>query len=240
MATPAGFGKGEKPGYSGPQTGGFISGHAGTTPTPPPAVDISQGRLRTPLGSMPILAVMMVFGGLYLLWFGVHYWRSTVKWPSDPLKAVLAGTAAPKAQPAVPTSANIAVASSGQGMIPEGVSLSQYQTFAAGWHAAGTDTTLNNQALGQQMAAASGWTGSEWQALHQLWDRISGWQTTAQNTATGGYGIPGAKPGSAMAAAGADWATNPATQIVWGIGYIRSTYGTPSAAYAHYIAKGSY
>ena len=36
-----------------------------------------------------------------------------------------------------------------------------------------------------------------------------------------------------MASAGADWATNPATQIRWGLGYIADSYGTPCSAWAH-------
>lgn len=34
--------------------------------------------------------------GLYLAWFGVHYWDSDTKWPSDPIKAVLTGKPIPK------------------------------------------------------------------------------------------------------------------------------------------------
>lgn len=33
--------------------------------------------------------------GAYLAWFGVHYWRSDVTWPSDPVKAVLTGRSLP-------------------------------------------------------------------------------------------------------------------------------------------------
>ena len=33
-------------------------------------------------------------------------------------------------------------------------------------------------------------------------------------------------------AAGADWATNPVTQIRWGLDYISSRYGSPCAALA--------
>jgi SLT domain-containing protein len=36
-----------------------------------------------------------------------------------------------------------------------------------------------------------------------------------------------------MASAGADWATNPATQINWGLGYIKGRYGSPAGAEAH-------
>src|SRR5690606_31000077 len=44
--------------------------------------------------------------------------------------------------------------------------------------------------------------------LVKLWDKESGWRTTAQNPTSGAYGIPQALPGSKMASAGADWRTN--------------------------------
>jgi hypothetical protein len=230
----------DKPGETGPRTAGFVSGPGGTTPTPSTPVAVTEGRLRTPLGSMPVLAFGMVALGLYLMWFAVHYWRSSVKWPSDPLKAVLTGAPPPKADPAAPASAQISVAAATEGApITAGESNSQYISFASTWHAKGVDTPSNNQALGQQIAANAGWTGPTWTALEQLWQAISGWSTTV-TTKTGAYGIPGAQPPSAMASAGADWQTNPATQITWGVGYVKTKYTTPSAAWTYYTAHGSY
>lgn len=43
-----------------------------------------------------------------------------------------------------------------------------------------------------------------------------------------------------MASAGGDWATDPYTQILWGVGYIQGRYGTPAAAWAHEMAFGWY
>ena len=40
--------------------------------------------------------------------------------------------------------------------------------------------------------------------------------------------------------AGADWATNPVTQIRWGLGYIQDRYGSPCGAWAHSQARGFY
>src|SRR5580698_3493300 len=60
---------------------------------------------------------------------------------------------------------------------------------------------------------------------------------TAQSTA---FGIPQALPGSKMASAGPDWQTNPTTQIKWGLGYIKSVYGTPCGAWSHEEADGWY
>lgn len=97
-----------------------------------------------------------------------------------------------------------------------------------------------NVALGQAMAAQRGWTGQQWDALYQLWQRESGWQTTATNPSSGAYGIPQSLPASKMASAGADWKTNPATQIKWGLSYIAGRYGTPLAAWQHEESAGWY
>jgi resuscitation-promoting factor RpfB len=75
--------------------------------------------------------------------------------------------------------------------------------------------------------------------LNNIWNRESGWVYNAQNP-SGAYGIPQALPGSKMASAGADWATDPATQIRWGLGYIKSTYGNPCSAWAFWEGHGYY
>ncbi len=57
----------------------------------------------------------------------------------------------------------------------------------------------------------------------------------------GAYGIPQALPGSKMASHGADWQTNPATQISWGgIDYIAGRYGNPCGAWAQIQSAGWY
>ncbi|WP_055563599.1 hypothetical protein [Streptomyces atriruber] len=85
------------------------------------------------------------------------------------------------------------------------------------------------KATGKSLNAARGW-GSHWSALEALWTRESGWRWNADNPSSDAYGIPQALPGSKMKSAGADWKTNPATQIKWGLGYIKSRYGNPSKA----------
>lgn len=52
----------------------------------------------------------------------------------------------------------------------------------------------------------------------------------------GGYGLCQSTPGGKMASAGADWATNPVTQLKWCAGYANSRYGSWSAAYSHWTA----
>jgi hypothetical protein len=95
----------------------------------------------------------------------------------------------------------------------------------------------SNQATGQQLAAAQGWTGPQWDCLDQLWQHESGWRMVWNTQGSGAYGIPQALPASKMAAAGPDWMTNPATQIRWGLGYIRAAYGTPCAAWAAWQSR---
>jgi uncharacterized protein YabE (DUF348 family) len=98
----------------------------------------------------------------------------------------------------------------------------------------------STRSIGQQMAAARGWTGSEWTCLESLWTKESGWDASAQNPSSGAYGIPQSLPGSKMASAGSDWQSNPATQIEWGLGYIADVYGTPCGAWGHSQSVGWY
>ncbi|MBC7441107.1 MAG: hypothetical protein H7311_01025 [Ramlibacter sp.] len=96
------------------------------------------------------------------------------------------------------------------------------------------------RATARAMAASNyGWGDSEFSCLNQLWERESGWSYTAYNP-SGATGIPQALPGSKMATAGSDWATNATTQIAWGLGYISAGYSTPCSAWAHSEANNWY
>jgi hypothetical protein len=97
-----------------------------------------------------------------------------------------------------------------------------------------------NRQIGCSLLAEFGFDLSEMPALDTLWTRESGWNEKAYNSSSGAYGIPQALPGSKMVSAGDDWETNPATQIRWGLGYIKDRYGTPTAALAHSDANGWY
>jgi len=90
------------------------------------------------------------------------------------------------------------------------------------------------------LAESRGWGSGEFSCLVALWSRESGWNSQAENPQSGAYGIPQALPASKMASAGADWATNPETQIRWGLGYIDARYGTPCEAWGHSERKGWY
>ena len=98
-----------------------------------------------------------------------------------------------------------------------------------------------NQAAGKLLAGKHGWsTGAQWEDLVKLWTKESNWSVTATNPSSGAYGIPQALPGDKMAADGKNWKTSAVTQITWGLGYIKDTYGDPSAAWAHEQAQGWY
>ncbi len=90
-----------------------------------------------------------------------------------------------------------------------------------------------------QMLAQDGWSG-QFSCLDELWGQESSWQVYAENPSSGAYGIPQALPGSKMASAGPDWQSDAATQVSWGLGYIRATYGSPCAAWDHEEAAGWY
>lgn len=76
-----------------------------------------------------------------------------------------------------------------------------------------------------------GWGTAQFRCLGPMWGRESAWNEKAHNSNGGAHGIPQAQPGSKMASAGPNWQTNPVTQIKWGLGYIKSVYGTPCRAW---------
>ena len=85
-----------------------------------------------------------------------------------------------------------------------------------------------------------GWESGQFSCLNALWISESAWDPSATNPTSGAYGIPQSLPAEKMATAGADWRTNPATQIEWGLGYIRSSYGTPCSAWSFKQANNWY
>lgn len=96
------------------------------------------------------------------------------------------------------------------------------------------------QSIAYGMVTARGWGSGEFACLVSLWKKESGWRVNAYNASSGAYGIPQSLPGSKMASVGADWATNPATQITWGLNYIGGRYGSPCGAWGHSQRVGWY
>ena len=95
------------------------------------------------------------------------------------------------------------------------------------------------RAIARSLLAARGQAG-QFSCLDSLWTKESDWRWDADNPTSSAYGIPQSLPGSKMASAGADWATNPETQIRWGLDYIAQSYGTPCAAWQHSKANNWY
>lgn len=83
--------------------------------------------------------------------------------------------------------------------------------------------------------ALAGIGPADYEAADYIISHESGWRPDAGN-ASGAYGLCQALPGSKMASAGADWATNPVTQLKWCNGYAVSRYGGWQAAYSHWMA----
>ncbi|ANJ27291.1 hypothetical protein [Agromyces aureus] len=99
---------------------------------------------------------------------------------------------------------------------------------------ANANTPDGARATARSLAASMyGWGDDQFQCLNKLWTKESQWSYTAYNGSSGATGIPQSLPGSKMATAGADWETNAATQIKWGLGYIAGSYGSPCSAWSH-------
>lgn len=94
--------------------------------------------------------------------------------------------------------------------------------------------------IGRALLGEFGYSSDQFGCLDSLWTKESNWTVNADNPSSSAYGIPQALPGSKMSTAGADWATNPVTQIRWGLGYIQDRYGSPCSAWGHSQSVGWY
>ncbi|MEV7522335.1 transglycosylase SLT domain-containing protein [Streptomyces sp. NPDC091371] len=96
-------------------------------------------------------------------------------------------------------------------------------------------TVAQVKAIAQQMVPSG-----QFQCFSNIINQESTWNYLAVNKSSGAYGLVQALPGSKMASAGADWRTNPATQIKWGLNYMEDRYGSPCAAWNFHQANGWY
>ncbi|MGW4434827.1 aggregation-promoting factor C-terminal-like domain-containing protein [Streptomyces sp. NPDC004596] len=106
---------------------------------------------------------------------------------------------------------------------------------AAPGHAA-ADSASSARTIAQKMIPDA----AQYTAFSKIVEHESGWNPSATNSSSGAYGLVQALPGSKMASAGADWKTNPATQIKWGLDYMNSRYGSPAKAWSFWQANGWY
>jgi Transglycosylase SLT domain len=105
---------------------------------------------------------------------------------------------------------------------------------------AGCEKYTGNRRIGCSLLPAFGFSTAQMPALDKMWTHESNWYERARNPSSGAYGIPQALPATKMASAGSDWRTNPATQIRWGLGYIRTVYGSPNNAWSFWQAHHWY
>ncbi|MER6687226.1 lytic transglycosylase domain-containing protein [Streptomyces olivaceoviridis] len=96
-------------------------------------------------------------------------------------------------------------------------------------------TVAQIQAMARQMVS-----GSQFQCFSNIVDHESSWNYRAVNASSGAYGLFQALPGSKMSSVGADWQTNPATQIKWGLNYMNTSYGSPCQAWTFWQANHWY
>ena len=92
----------------------------------------------------------------------------------------------------------------------------------------------------QILQSKYGYGADEYGCFNNIIIRESNWDVSATNASSGAYGLPQALPGSKMATVASDWRTNPATQITWAIGYMKSRYGSPCAAWGFKSSHGWY
>ncbi|WP_030326577.1 transglycosylase SLT domain-containing protein [Streptomyces sp. NRRL B-3229] len=96
-------------------------------------------------------------------------------------------------------------------------------------------TVAEVQAIARQIVPSG-----QFQCFSNIVNHESTWNYLAVNAASGAYGLVQSLPGNKMASAGADWRTNPATQIKWGLGYMNGRYGSPCGAWSYWQAHGNY
>ncbi|MGW4023163.1 aggregation-promoting factor C-terminal-like domain-containing protein [Streptomyces sp. NPDC005009] len=107
---------------------------------------------------------------------------------------------------------------------------------AAPAQAATTTSASSAQATAKKMIGNS----AEFQCFSKIVQHESSWNPSATNASSGAYGLVQALPASKMASAGSDWKTNPATQIKWGLDYMKDRYGSACDAWSFWQANHWY
>ena len=210
---------------------------------------VSGGTVKAGPVSAPVIPLLLIGLGGYFAWFGTHYWRGDLKWPSDPVKSVLQGKGLPAASTAAPESALL-------------TAYEAQENSASPAPGGGTQAPVASgaaQNTAKLLLSKFGWAASELGPLISLWNRESGWNASARNPSSGAYGIAqalghgqadtaapdgtneyGAEYGLTAAQAQQANAGSTTFQIMWGLGYIQAVYGSPAAAWAHEQQFGWY
>ncbi|MFI0737149.1 transglycosylase SLT domain-containing protein [Streptomyces sp. NPDC021100] len=99
----------------------------------------------------------------------------------------------------------------------------------------GSYSAAEVQAIARQIVPAD-----QFQCFSNIVNNESSWDYTATNASSGAYGLVQALPAEKMSSAGADWRTNPATQIKWGLSYMNERYHSPCGAWSFWQANSWY
>ncbi len=220
--------------------------------------------ISTPAGDAPVIPLVLLGMGMYLAWFGVHYWRSDVRWPSDPVKAALTGKPLP-APARSDVSPHAQLAADVQALQPDAGTSGSGGSGSGGSGSGGssgggtldTQGKTNRQIL-QMYAAAHGWAGAQWDCLDWVEMAEAGYNSRAQNSSSGAFGLAqalghgtagtagrygnnyGANYGLTTIEAIAANNGDAGPQAKWMCNYVKARYGTPCAAKAYHQAHNSY
>lgn len=106
------------------------------------------GKVHTPVGDAPVIPLIIIGAGMYLVWFGVHYWRSDIKYPTDPIKSLLQGKGLPAQQASTPYAK----------VLSEGAAASAPSSGSSGGSTGTAPTVSGNYSIAQleQLWTASG------------------------------------------------------------------------------------
>jgi len=126
-----------------------------------------------------------------------------------------------------------AVVSAGNALVKQ--ALRQELMSGALPHGPSSASAARAQAYALSLFPMFGWGMSQMPPLIALWNQESGWNAYAVNPTSGAYGIPQSlghghpyNLGDYMA------------QVMWGERYIKGTYGSPAAAWAHEVSHNWY
>ena len=207
---------------------------------------IGHARKLPDLSANVIIPILVIAAGAYLAWFAIKYWRGqgAAIWPSYPIKQILQGKGLPKDNEATAAS----------------VTLDSWESSQGGGSGTGTaapsgpvNAKGKPQNIARMLMTRFGWpAGQEMPPLIKLWTQESNWEPKAKNPTSGALGIAqalGHGSGSeTQGSLGNEYGTqyglsveqakeansgNALQQIRWGLGYIKSVYGTPEGAWAH-------
>lgn len=92
--------------------------------------------------------------------------------------------------------------------------------------------------IGRALLSEFGYSSDQFGCLDSLWVSESDWRVDADNPTSSAYGIPQAL--TQLHDLPADYMTSAESQIRWGLGYIRDTYGSPCSAWSFKQANSWY